>query len=72
MQPRDGGRLYTLGWKWPRRFNNIWLQNASFLAVALFSVVILTTPLVSALVLAAFAMMSLGAARTPSVGPGGA
>ena len=59
VQPRDGGRLYTLGWKWPRRFNNIWLQNASFLAVALFSVVILTTPRISALVLAAFAVVAL-------------
>jgi len=59
VQPRAGGRLYTLGWKWPKRFNNIWLQNASFLAVALFCVVILTTPLVSALVLAAFALVAL-------------
>ncbi len=60
VQPREGGKLYTLGWKWPRRLNNIWLQNASFLAVALFSVVILTTPFVSALVLAIFAIVALG------------
>lgn len=59
VQPREGGKLFTLGWKWPKRFNNIWLQNASFLAVALFSVVILTTPLVSALVLASFAIVAL-------------
>jgi len=60
IQPRAGGKLYTLGWKWPRRLSNIWLQNVSFLAVALFSVVILTTPLVSALVLAIFAIVALG------------
>ncbi|MGB8647405.1 MAG: 4Fe-4S binding protein, partial [Anaerolineae bacterium] len=60
VQPRPGGKLYTLGWKWPRRLNNIWLQNISFLAVALFSAVILTTPLVSGLVLAAFALVALG------------
>ncbi len=59
VQPREGGKLFTLGWKWPKRFNNIWLQNASFLGVALFSVVILTTPLVSALVLASFAIVAL-------------
>ncbi len=60
IQPRAGGKLYTLGWKWPRRLNNIWLQNASFLAVALFSAVILTTPFISALVLALFAIAALG------------
>lgn len=51
IQPRAGGKLFTLGWKFPRRLKNIWLQNAAFLTVALFSVVILTTPFVSALVL---------------------
>jgi hypothetical protein len=59
VQPRPGGRLDTLGWKWHRRLNNIWLQNAAFLAVALFSKVILTTPFVSALVLALFAIVAL-------------
>src|SRR5574340_899817 len=51
VRPRAGGRLYTLGWKWPRRLNNIWLQNAAFIVVALFSKLVLTTPWVSALVL---------------------
>lgn len=60
VQPRPGARLYTLGWKWPRRLNHIWLQNAAFLAVALFSAVILTTPWVSALVLALFALVATG------------
>ena len=60
VQPRERGKLYTLGLKWHRRLNNIWLQNATFLAVALFSVVILTTPMVSALVLALFAIVALG------------
>ena len=60
VQPRERGKLYTLGLKWPRRLNNIWLQNATFLAVALFSVVILTTPMASALVLALFAIVALG------------
>ncbi|MBI5649310.1 MAG: 4Fe-4S binding protein [Chloroflexi bacterium] len=59
VQPRAGGKLYTLGWKWHRKLKNIWLQNFSFLAVALFSVVILTTPLVSSIVLALFALIAL-------------
>ncbi len=42
--PGHAGRLYTLGWRWPRRLSNMWPQNLAFLAVALFSVPILTNP----------------------------
>jgi polyferredoxin len=59
VQPRENGKLFSLNWKWHARLKNIWLQNFSFLAVALFSVVILTTPFVSALVLALFALLAL-------------
>jgi polyferredoxin len=59
VQPRPGGKLYTLGKKWPRRFRNIWLQNAGFLGVALFSSLILTTPRVTALVLLGFAVTAI-------------
>jgi polyferredoxin len=59
VQPLPGGKLYTLGKKWPRRFRNIWLQNAGFLGVALFSSVILTTPEVTALVLLGFAVAAV-------------
>lgn len=38
--------------RWPKSLRNIWLQNVSFLLVALFSSVILTTPIVTAVVLA--------------------
>jgi hypothetical protein len=48
-----------LGKKWPKRFNNIWLQNAAFLGVALFSAVILTSPFVSALVLSSFVVVAI-------------
>ncbi len=54
LRPRAGAKLFTLGWKWPRRLNNIWLQNAAFILVALFSKLVLTTPWVSALVLLSF------------------
>jgi polyferredoxin len=39
---------------WPKRFKNIWLQNAAFLGVALFSAIILTRPVATAVVLLAF------------------
>ncbi len=54
IRPRAHTQLFTLGWKWPRRLNNIWLQNAAFITVALFSKLVLTTPWVSGLVLLAF------------------
>jgi hypothetical protein len=50
-----------LGRRWPNRFRNIWLQNGSFLLVALFSTVILTQPKVTAIVLAAFLFVAVGA-----------
>ena len=59
VAPRNGGKLYTLGKKWPARFRNIWLQNFGFLGVALFSTVILTTPLVTALVLLGFVLVAI-------------
>ena len=59
VQPRAGGKLFTLGWKWPRWLNNIWLQSATFLAVALFAKVILTTPFVSGIVLLLFAGIAI-------------
>lgn len=47
--------------RWPNRFRNIWLQNGTFLLVALFSTVILTQPRVTAIVLAAFLFVAVGA-----------
>lgn len=49
-----------LGLRVPPRFRNIWLQNFSFTLVALFSSVILTTPLVTAVVLAAMLFLAIG------------
>jgi hypothetical protein len=45
---RTAGRPRTLGWHWPARFRNIWLQNAGFLALAVSSAVVLTRPDVTA------------------------
>lgn len=47
----DGRQPRGLGRRWPRRLRNLWLQNAGFLVLGITSTVILTTPIVSALVL---------------------
>jgi len=52
------GRWLNL--RWPNKLRNIWLQNTSFLLVALFSSIILTTPQVTALVLASMLFLAIG------------
>jgi len=56
---RRTGRLFTLGRRWPRRLRNIWLQNATFLSVALLSAVLLTQPLATGIVLLIFLLLAL-------------
>ena len=46
--------------RWPRAFRNIWLQNISFLLLALFSSVLLTTPTITGVVLAAMLFAAIG------------
>ncbi len=58
---KPAGRGLGLGLRWPNKLRNIWLQNGSFALVALFSAVVLTQPSVTAIVLAAFLFVSLGA-----------
>lgn len=58
VHPRQR-KLWTLGKRWPRRLRNIWLQNASFLAVAIFSAIILTRPSATAFVLLGFIVIAL-------------
>jgi polyferredoxin len=53
------GRTRSLGWRWPRRLRNIWLQNGAFLLVALFSAVILTVPAVSGWLLLGFLLLGV-------------
>lgn len=56
---RGNGKLFTLGLKWPKRLNNLGLQSTTFLIVALFAKVILTTPFVSAITLLIFAGIAI-------------
>lgn len=49
----------SLGRKWPRKLDNVWLQNFGLLAVTTFSPVILTLPSVTGIVLLAFIAMAV-------------
>jgi hypothetical protein len=49
-----------LNLRWPRAFRNMWLQNAAFLLLALFSSVLLTTPKITGIVLAALLFAAMG------------
>ena len=52
LAPRGAG--LGAGRRWPRALRNIWLQNAGFVLVSLFGIVILTQPRVTAVVLLVF------------------
>jgi ferredoxin len=54
------GRGLGSGRRWPRRLRNIWLQNAGFVLLALFAAVILTQPLVTALLLLGLFAVAIG------------
>jgi polyferredoxin len=56
--PRKKPHWFNL--RWPNKLRNIWLQNLTFTLVALFSSVILTTPRVTAIVLAAMLFLAIG------------
>ena len=49
-----------LNLRWPKGLRNIWLQNISFLLLALFSSVLLTTPNITGIVLAAMLFAAIG------------
>jgi polyferredoxin len=59
LQPRPGGRLFTLRRKWPKVLRNMWAQNLGFVGIALFSALILTSPFVTGLVLLGFILVSV-------------
>jgi len=59
LGPKDGGRSAISRRRWPRKLRNIWLQNAAFAALALFSTVVLTQPRVTSWVLAGLLLAAL-------------
>src|SRR5574338_1645586 len=59
LNPPDK-RPKWLNLRFPKMFRNIWLQNISFLLLALFSSVLLTTPNITGIVLAAMLFVAIG------------
>ncbi|MCJ7513689.1 MAG: 4Fe-4S binding protein, partial [Anaerolineales bacterium] len=57
LRPRGGG--LGLGLPWPRRLRGLWVQNAAFVLVALFSLPILTQPRLTALLLAGLVLVAI-------------
>jgi len=62
LGPPDG-RQPASRRRWPKKLRNIWLQNAAFTALALFSTVILTSPRITGAVLAALLLLGVIVAR---------
>ncbi len=52
-------RLTGLQKKWPRRLSNMWLQNALFLAMISFGIILITRPLATAVLFAAIIAATL-------------
>jgi polyferredoxin len=53
------GKGLGLNLRWPRRLRGIWLQNAAFVLLCAFSLVILTNPALTGWVLAGFLLLAL-------------
>jgi polyferredoxin len=62
LAPNARTRGAGLGRPWPKRLSNIWLQNAGFVLLALFSAVVLTNARVTALVLLALLLLATATA----------
>jgi polyferredoxin len=55
-------RYFGLALRWPRALSNLWLQNLGFLLLATFSVVLLTSPLASAVAVAGMVLAATAVA----------
>ena len=60
LGPAPGRAGIGLNKAWPKKWRNIWVQNAFFLGLAIFSTVILTNPLVTSLAVLALLLISIG------------
>lgn len=56
---KRGDKPLSLAKKWPRKLDNVWLQNIGLLAVTIFSPIILTVPSVTGIVLLIFIVMAV-------------
>lgn len=62
LQPVGTGRGRLL--RWPRRLRGLWVQNAAFVLVALFSLPVLTQPRLTAILLAGLVLLAIGISLT--------
>lgn len=60
LGPQKSSKKFGLNRRWPKTFRNIWLQNIAFTLLALFSVVILTQPRATGLILLALLIVAMG------------
>jgi polyferredoxin len=60
LGPPVKGNSSKLSRRFPKIFRNIWLQNGAFSILAVFSVVILTRPIITAWVLLALILVAIG------------
>jgi len=60
LEPGVGAKRASPLRRVPAKFRNMWMQNISFTLVALFSSIILTTPFVTSIVLAAMLFLAIG------------
>ncbi|MFB0536415.1 MAG: 4Fe-4S binding protein [Anaerolineae bacterium] len=56
---KRGDKPLSLAKKWPRKLDDVWLQNLGLLAVTIFSPIILTVPSVTGVVLLIFIVMAV-------------
>lgn len=62
--PGTENKFFGLQKRWPKRLSNIWLQNFGFLFLATFSALLVTRPMVSALVFGILILLAAGLALT--------
>ncbi len=60
--PGTENKFLGLQTRWPKRLSNIWLQNFGFLFLATFSALLVTRPLVSAIVFGVLILLAAGLA----------
>ncbi len=51
-------KMYGLKKDWPKKFQNIWMQNIGFLFLGVFSALLVTRPIVSVVVLGSFILLA--------------
>ena len=60
LGPIDSKKSNSVGRRWPKALRNIWLQNGAFTLLAVFSILILTRPSITAWLLLALLLVSAG------------